>query len=85
MFTEDQKRRIVEELQKRSGAPLCRCGNPAGYTLMDGFFLNLLGDGKNVVIGGAGIPTAVIVCNNCGAIWQYAIGTLGLLKEFGLG
>jgi hypothetical protein len=84
MLTPEQQQRIIQELKKRNVPTLCRCGNPAGFTLLDGLFLNLLGDGKNFVIGGPAIPTVAIVCNHCGAIYQYAAGTLGLLKDLGI-
>jgi hypothetical protein len=84
VLTPEQQKRIIEELQKRNATPVCRCGRSKNFLLMDGLFLNLLGDGKNLVIGGPAIPTVAVVCDNCGAIYQYAVGTLGLLKDLGL-
>jgi hypothetical protein len=85
MLTPEQQQRIIKELEDRGGVPRCRCGRVTGFTLLDGLFINLLGDGQTFNVGGPAIPSVAVVCNNCGAIYQYAAGTLGLLKELGLG
>jgi hypothetical protein len=83
MFTPEQQAKIIEALVAVGAGRMCRCGT-TGYTLLDGLFLNILGDGKNMSLGGIAIPTVVIVCSKCGAVHQHAVGTLGLRKELGL-
>jgi len=36
---------------------------------------------QGMVIGGPSIPSAVVVCTNCGFISQHALGSLGLLPK----
>ena len=82
-FTDQQRAKIIEILQKRGAVRACsRCGTD-NFSLNDGFFMDLVGDGKNFVLGGPAIPSIVIICTNCGAIYQHALGVLGLFGEFG--
>jgi len=82
-FTAEQKQKILEVLRQRGAIlPCSRCGNPS-LSLSDGFFLNNVGDGKSMFLGGPAIPAVVVICVRCGAIYEHAVGTLGLFDEFG--
>jgi hypothetical protein len=82
-FTAEQKNKIIQALQQRGAIlPCSRCGQN-NFGLHDAFVSNVLGDGKNLVLGGPAIPSVLVVCANCGAIYQHAVGTLGLFEEFG--
>jgi hypothetical protein len=80
---EQQKQRIVQELQKRgANRPCPRCGNMT-FTLLDGYFnQSLTGTvSATIVIGGPTIPSIVTACTQCGFLSQHALGALGLLRE----
>lgn len=50
--------------------------------MADGYFNNTMQpDLKSFSIGGQGIPTIGIICNNCGFVSQHAVGVLGLLNN----
>lgn len=82
-FTEEQKQKILKILSERGASLNCpRCNN-ANFTLVDGLASISLGDGKTTVIGGPAMPSVVIVCTKCGAVYLHALGVLGLFGEFG--
>lgn len=59
--------------------PMCGKGP---FTFVNGYIYNHLHeDYRHVVIGTHGIPSIVIVCNNCGFMSQHALGALGLLHN----
>jgi hypothetical protein len=83
-LTEQQKQRILQELDERGAKlPCARCGN-TNFTLLDALSLNSLGDGKTVSFVGPAIPAAVVICVKCGAIYQHAVGVLGLFGDLGI-
>jgi hypothetical protein len=81
-ITEQQKQRIIQELEKRgANRPCPRCGNNH-FTLLDGYIIQPLTRGPSVaiVIGGPSIPSIVTACTQCGFLSQHALGALGLLQ-----
>lgn len=81
-LTPEQKHRIVEALAKVGARLPCpRCGN-TNFTLVDGYFNQpVQAELGGLVLGGPSVPSAVVVCNQCGYLAQHAIGVLGLLPE----
>jgi len=81
-LTKEQKELIIKTLGEKGVKNVCpMCGNHH-FILADGYFGNTLQiDTKNLVLGGAGIPTVPIVCSNCGFVSQHALGVLGLLPK----
>lgn len=79
-LTEAQRAAIVTALSAKGATHPCpRCKNQS-FAVVGGYFmhpiqLNLRG----ISIGGPSVPTAVVVCSNCGWIAEHALGTLGLL------
>lgn len=74
--------KIIQALeQKNANKPCHRCGNES-FALSDQFSNIILSDsvGGALVLGGPIIPTAIVVCNKCGAVTFHALGTLGLLE-----
>ena len=68
----------VAEALKRVGANAdCpRCGNKT-FNVLKGFFAHSIQvNPRGVQIGGAVIPTAVLVCNRCGYLVQHDLSTL---------
>lgn len=82
--------RIGEEQRKKISAafeeagvdkPCPRCGENE-FSIMDGYFTHVLQEElANLALEGAGIPTVVTVCTNCGFLSQHALGALDLLPE----
>jgi hypothetical protein len=79
-LTEAEKRRIADALQRKGvirGCPMCGHNS---WVLADGYFNQTLQTKlSGLVIGGASVPTAVVVCTNCGFVSQHALGVLGML------
>ena len=82
-LTAEHKKKIVEALNERGAKlPCARCGNN-DFTLLDRLTAISLGDGRSVTLGGQVIPAALVACTKCGAIYQHAVGVLGLFQDFG--
>ena len=59
--------------------PCPRCASTE-FSVADGYLNQTIqGELSGVVIGGPSIPSALIVCTNCGFMSQHALGALGLL------
>lgn len=81
-LTPEQKRQIIDTLDKKGARLPCpRCGNNQ-FTLLDGYFNQTLQTSLGgLVIGGPSVPSAVVACSRCGYMAQHALGALGLLPE----
>lgn len=83
---EAKKKEIVDLISARlakggRGASCPMCGHD-GFALADGYFSNALqADFQNITLGGPSVPTAAIICTNCGFVSQHAIGVIGLRVE----
>jgi ribosomal protein L37E len=78
----EERDRIISALEQRGATRPCpRCGNNS-FELVSGYFNHFIQTNLGgVSIGGPSIPTAVIVCNNCGWLSEHALGALKLLPE----
>lgn len=77
----EQKKKIIEALQKcGANLPCSRCGNQT-FTLIDGYFNQTVQPQLNnsLMIGGPSVPSVGVVCNKCGLISHHAVGVLGLM------
>lgn len=81
MLSDDEKRKIVEALSKKIPQLKCPMCNHNKFSLAEGYFNNFIQDLKNISIGGPSIPTAAIICENCGFVSQHALGALQLLSK----
>ena len=81
-LTDADKQRIVEVLRERAAERPCpRCGN-SGFVLVGGYFNQTVQtELTGFILGGPSIPTAAVVCGNCGWLAQHALGILGLLPK----
>ena len=81
-ISESDKARIVRVLEERGGTLPCpRCASTE-FRVGDGYLNETIQeDLRGVVIGGPSIPSALIICVNCGFISQQALGALGLLPS----
>ena len=84
MITQEEKHRIILELNKRfnsSGIKCPMCGNNH-FIIGDGYFNSFMQDDfRNLNIGGPSIPSIPIICDRCGFISSHALGVLGLLPK----
>ena len=81
-LSQEQKERIVDALRNVGAhGPCPRCGNLT-FNLLGGYFSQpVQSDLGGLVIGGASVPSAVLICARCGWLAQHALGSLGLLPE----
>jgi len=79
-MTPEEKEKIVEVLNKKKAISPCpRCENNT-FTLMDGYFNQVLQQGvPDIRLSGPAIPSVIVVCNKCGYMSQHALGVLGLI------
>lgn len=81
-MTKEEKGEIAAIIKSRITVLKCPMCGLNSFTISDGYVFNEVHDDyKHRVIGGAGIPSVLLVCSNCGFISQHAIGALGLLKK----
>lgn len=81
-LSKELKTKITEILKRRDALTPCpRCGKTE-FILADGLFTNILQtDLHSPKLYGRSLPTAIIICKNCGYVMQHAIGILGLLDN----
>ena len=81
-MTPEKKAEIIKALNDRGVMLPCpRCGNPS-FTLIDGYFNEMIQPDMNTLnIGGPTVPSVITACNKCGYISQHALGALGLLPK----
>jgi len=84
-LNQDQKDRIVAELNRRTATKSCaRCGNP-NFSLLDVIFTNPAAVGLPGFVATPTVPTVAVACTRCGALYHHLLGMLVSLQEFGLG
>lgn len=84
MITQEEKQRIILELNKRfgsSGIKCPMCGNNH-FIIADGYFNTFMQDDlRQTNLGGPSIPSIPVICDNCGFVSMHALGILGLLPQ----
>lgn len=74
--------RVANELTARGATTPCnRCGSKSFTIAKDFINLSMQPSLGSIIIGGASIPTAAVICTHCGAITLHALGVLGLLPQ----
>lgn len=83
MLSVEEQEKIKNEILKKIPSLSCPMCKTNKFSLSGGYFLNTLQDTFNggLSIGGPAIPTASLICNNCGFVSQHAVGILGLLPK----
>lgn len=83
-FSKKKRDEIIEKLKELGASKPCpRCGNKS-FIIADGYFQNTVqNDLHHTTLGGKILPTAMIVCDQCGFVSQHSLGVLGLLPESG--
>jgi ribosomal protein S27AE len=84
LLSEARKQQIIDALREHGAERPCpRCGN-VDFLLIDGYFhRGVQSRLDRIEVGGQGVPTIALVCNQCGFIAEHALGALGLLPEEG--
>ncbi len=77
----ETRQKIVDEILKRApdlSCPMCRSKD---FIIVDGFFgTSLQKNTSSIAFGGNIVPSACLVCKNCGFMSQHALGALGMLN-----
>ena len=84
----EKKKEAVELLQKKifdlgkkKGLKCPICGNQ-GFSFVDGYTSKFLNENtNNIQLGGINVPCFPLVCRNCGFVFEFALGALGLLEQ----
>lgn len=80
MMTEEKKRQVANALAMRTGNIVCPICRQSKYTLLDGYFVDVIQDKyQGMQLGGRLLPSVILVCNNCGHLESFSLGVLGLL------
>jgi len=81
-LSKEDRNQIVKALEARGATRPCpRCGHNS-FELVAGYFNHFIQTSLGGVnIGGPSVPTAVIVCTNCGWLSEHALGVLNLLPK----
>lgn len=81
-MTKEEKLEIASIIRQKIALIKCPMCGKSAFTIGEGYVFNEVhSDYRHRVIGGAGIPSVLLICSNCGFISQHAIGALGLLKD----
>lgn len=84
MITEEKKKQIASTLSKRIGIIVCPICHQSRYTLLDGYFVDVIQDNyRGMQLGGRLLPSVTLVCNNCGHLENFSLGVLGLMDHEG--
>jgi hypothetical protein len=81
-LSKEEQDKIIQALDRVGATKPCpRCGNPT-FSLVGGYFNHFVQQSlSGVSLGGPSIPTAVVVCSNCGWVAEHALGALKLLPK----
>ncbi|MBR4823890.1 MAG: hypothetical protein IKZ86_03765 [Spirochaetaceae bacterium] len=82
MISQEKKQEIIQALNSKQFNIRCPMCGKNSFTLADAYIrLELQDDLHNINLGGPSIPTASIICTNCGFVSLHALGILGLLNK----
>ncbi|RJR23635.1 hypothetical protein C4578_04145 [Candidatus Microgenomates bacterium] len=75
-ISQEKKNQIKQALEDKNALKVCeRCGNP-GFEILDQYFVVPSQTSLDGVQIGTGLPTAGLVCKNCGNLVFHAIGAI---------
>jgi len=76
------RKTVAEKLETKGATLPChRCGTRQFSVLEQMANFAVQEEMQGMHIGGASVPAALVICNNCGAITPHALGGLGVLPE----
>lgn len=71
---------LLGKMGKRDAPPCPFCGGRE-YTAIDKYVTILIGSDLEAINIGPSIPSGVLVCETCGHIDLFALGSLGMLNK----
>lgn len=81
-LSQDEKEEIVAKLKGKIEPLKCPVCGHQDFVLVDGYTRRTLSDRiDQIMISGISVPSISIICNNCGYILDFAMGTLGLRRR----
>lgn len=81
-MSESEKIALAKAFQEKLPILECPMCHNKKFKLADGYFANVIqGELKSIKLDGKYIPSAAVVCDNCGFISFHALGSLGLLDK----
>ena len=73
---------VIQKLESKGAlAPCHRCGQSQFSVLDQMANFSVQEEMQGFQLGGASVPAALVICNNCGAITPHALGALGILPN----
>jgi hypothetical protein len=76
------KSNIIDALKAKVTNFECPFCKQKKFTLGGGYFAHdLQKDLQSRIMGGVNIPTVPIICDHCGFVAEFAVGSLGLLPK----
>lgn len=73
---------VVDELDRRGWKHKCAMCGDERFSIMNSVHqLVIQQSAVGIAISGRTIPVGVIICNNCGNVYQIALGAIGILKQ----
>ena len=83
-LSEEDKQKVIAALRRKGvglrNCPMCERTN--SWIVADGYINHPIQTQiGGLVIGGPSIPTAALICSNCGFVSQHALGALELLPR----
>jgi hypothetical protein len=80
-FTPQIRAEIVRKVQELTDNK-CPMGHNANWLVVEGYSRTQLShNSEEISLSGSGIPSAILVCVQCGFVAQFALGILELLTE----
>jgi len=82
MISQEEKLKIAKRLNEKIKDITCPMCHQHSFIIADGYFNNTVQDHLDgLALGGTTIPTASIICANCGFVSQHSLGVLNLLPN----
>lgn len=79
---DDFQKRLIDELKNRGASSNCEICNKNDWSIInEGVALNISDFSVGLRIPQPNIPSAALICNNCGNIRLFSLGVLNLTPE----
>lgn len=83
-LSQAKQQEIINALSTKSMNYECSFCHQRHFVLQDGYTLFAMQDDvRGLQLGGRAMPVVMLLCNNCGYVMQFAIGSLGFSPDTG--